>query len=746
MSRCCYHAAMKNPDSRQRYIVHGMHCAACAVRIQKTVAALPGVQGAQVLFATQVLEFVAEPARRAAVVDAVLALGYQLTEPPRLAAEHKEQRAQQVAELEHIGRQLKLAFVLTVPMWLAMIPAHFGPLLFAQPHTWMLPGWCSALLATPVQFWFGLPFYRGAWRALKQRTATMDTLVALGTSVAYFYSVALLLGEPAVMPMNLYFESAATVITLVSLGRWLEARARAQAMRSLDMLAILQPAMAHVWKDNDWRALPVAAVRLDDRVLVRPGEAVPVDAEVVEGESEVDEALLTGESLPVQKRGGSRVVAGSINVSGALTLRVTAVGEQTALAHIIRWVENAQASRAPIQQLVDRISAVFVPMVLGFALLTWLGWAIFASAGTGLMAAVSVLVIACPCALGLATPMAMVVCTDVAARYGILLRDIDVLERAARIRRVIFDKTGTLTVGHAQVVQVLSLSGTDIYWMSLVASLAGWSEHPYARAARDYGVEHEFPPRAVDNFRNGVGRGMGGRVDGRNVLVGNRDWLVENRVMITPRADEAFVRLGEEGNTVIWVAVNDQVQGFYVLADPVRADAQQAIALLHNMQIECTMLTGDTRPVAQAVAAKLSLDSVVAGCKPEDKALHIRELQQQGVAVAMVGDGVNDAPALAQADLSLAIGSGTDIANQSAGISLMRNDLLLVPWALTLARAGRRKIRENLFWAFVFNVVGIPLAAAGWLNPGLAGAAMAFSSVAVVGNALLLQKWRPPQL
>jgi Cu+-exporting ATPase len=628
---------------------------------------------------------------------------------------------------------------------------------------WMLPGWLQWLLATPVQFWLGARFYRAGWHALRAGTGNMDLLVALGTSAAYGLSVWLLwrdLAQGAGGMPHLYFESAAVVITLVMLGKWLETRARHRTADAIRALRALTPDVAHVrGPDGVEQDRPLASLRVGDLVVVRPGERLPVDGVVVEGSSHVDESLLTGESLPVAREVGQGVTGGAVNGEGRLVVRTRAVGAETTLARIVRLVESAQAKKAPIQRLVDQVSAVFVPVVVAIAVVTLLGWGWALGDWTeALLRAVAVLVIACPCALGLATPAAIMVGTGAAARHGILIKDAQALELAHAVRVVAFDKTGTLTTGRPALVGFQALPGADeSTLLGWAAALQAGSEHPLARAVLSHASARALPISAATELRAQAGRGVAGQVDGRALRLGSRRWMDE--LGLGSAAFDALQANASawqaRGQTLAWLADLSATGAPRLLAvlafgDTVKPGARAAIEQLHQLGVRTLLLSGDNRHAAQAVAREIGIDEVRAEVLPGDKAAAISELRAGGSAgarVAMVGDGLNDAPALAAADVGIAIthtdGSGTDVAMQAAGITLLRGDPRAVADAIDISRRTTLKIRQNLFWAFVYNVVGIPLAAFGFLNPVIAGAAMAASSISVLSNALLLARWKP---
>jgi Cu+-exporting ATPase len=630
--------------------------------------------------------------------------------------------------------------VLSLPLLLPMLLQPFG-------IDWMLNGWVQLALATPVQFGLGARFYRAGWKALRARAGNMDLLVALGTSAAYGLSAYLLWAHAAHGMPHLYFEASAVVITLVLLGKWLETRAKRQTTDAIRSLNALRPATARVRVDGAEVVTPVEQVVVGDVVLIRPGERVPVDGQVVEGSSHVDESLITGESLPVAKTVGERVTGGSVNAEGVLQVRTLAIGAETTLARIIRMVESAQAAKAPIQRTVDRVSAVFVPVVLGIALLTFAGWLLASGQWeTSLINAVAVLVIACPCALGLATPTAIMAGTGVAARHGILIKDAEALEIAHRVTTVAFDKTGTLTEGKPSVVAIEPAAGRDrAEVLRLAAALQQASDHPLAQAVMDRARDEALvAPQALD-VRALPGRGVEATVDGRKLMLGSTRLMQE--VQAEPGTLLAAARrLEAEGRTVSWLLAQEaggaQVLGLLAFGDTLKPASRAAISRLRALGLRTVMLTGDNAGSARAVAHELGIDDVRAQLLPGDKAAAVQALREQGQVVAMVGDGLNDAPSLVAADVGLSMSTGTDVAMEAAGITLMRGDPRLVADALDVSRRTYGKIKQGLFWAFAYNVLGIPLAALGLLSPVIAGAAMAFSSVSVVSNALLLRRWR----
>jgi len=719
-------------EQRLRLRIDGMTCTSCAKRVEQALLAVPGVLAANVNVALDNAEvrILPDVADRKALSDAVERAGYgaRLEDEAAAAEDDAEARAARRDLIE-----LAVAAALSLPLVAQMVAMAAGT-------GWHLPGWVELVLATPVQLWIGRRFYKAAWGALKQRSGNMDQLVVMGTSAAYLYSVYLLASEGAAASGSLYFEASAVIITLVLMGKVLEARAKRSASAALRELMNLRPQRANVLKGGETVEVPVHAVAVGDITVVKPGERVAVDGVITRGESELDESLLTGESLPVARRVGERVVAGAINGGGLLRVRAERIGEDTTLAKIGRLVAQAQAGKAPIQRLVDRVSAVFVPTVLGVAVVTFAGWL---AAGAGfepaLIAAVSVLVIACPCALGLATPTALVAGTGAAAKAGILIRDIDTLERAHGLDVVVFDKTGTLTRGEPEVERLLPAAGvSEDKLLRVAASAQRGSEHPLGKAMVRAAEARGLPLIEPDRFEARVGEGLIATVDGREVKIGRASLTGDEPAL----ADAA--RDGEDaGLTMVWVARDGVVLGLVGLADALRDDAVEAVGRLKQRGVRTVLLTGDHARTAQRIAEAVGIDEVEADVRPEDKAERVAALVRAGRRVAMVGDGVNDAPALAAADVGIAMGTGADVALETAGVTLMRAEPRLVPAAFEVATKTRAKIRQNLFWAFAYNVVGIPIAAAGFLSPAIAGAAMAASSVSVVTNALLLKRWTP---
>ena len=724
--------------------IGGMTCAACAGRVERALAKVPGVTDASVNLATEVAQvrFEGPDPDPSSLVAAVVKAGYQAA--PRVAGAALAEPTDD--EARHTAWAVLAAALLSAPLMLPMLVAPFGV------HA-MLPGWWQFALATPVQFILGRRFYVAGWRAARAGDGNMDLLVAIGTSAAYGLSVYMLLAHGDGHGTHLYFEGAAVVITLVMLGKWLEARAKRKTTEAIRALQALRPTVALLRRDGREVEVPVDSVFVGDEVIVKPGERIPVDGVLIEGETQVDESFITGESRLVERRLNDRLTGGSINGEARVVMRTTSVGTETVLARIIRLVEDAQSRKAPIQRLVDKVSRVFVPVVLALALLTLLGWGLSDGNWTrAILNAVAVLVIACPCALGLATPTAIMAGTGVAAKHGILIQDVQALETAHAISVVAFDKTGTLTEGKPSLSACEPAPGferRDV--LALAARVQSGSEHPLARAvlqaARQEGLA---PAGAALDIHALAGRGVRGRVDGQLVWVGSARMLTE--IGVDPGAMLARGgALADAGATVSFVAcapadAPEQVRlaGVLAFGDRIKPGAARGLQRLRDLGIRTVMLTGDNPGAAQAVAAQLPLDEVRAQVLPEQKSQAIADLRAGGrQVVAMVGDGVNDAPALAAADVGIAMSTGTDVAMHTAGITLMQGDPGLVADAVSISRRTWSKIRQNLFWAFIYNLVGIPLAAFGQLDPVLAGAAMAFSSVSVVSNALLLRRWRP---
>lgn len=717
------------------FAVEGMTCASCVARIERALRKVPGVIEATVNLATeratvQVGDGVADDVLHGAVIDA----GYIVNAGVRA---DRISGATATFGLSSEARNLIVAALLSAPLVLPMIGMPLG-------RHWSLPGWWQLALAAPVQFWLGLRFYKSAWKALRAGTGNMDLLVAIGTSAGFGLSVFNLLRAPNHHgDWPLYFEASAAVITLILLGKWLEGRAKRQTTDAIRALQALRPNSARVLRGGVECEVPIDAVEAGDIVVVRPGERFPVDGDVVDGRTHADESLVTGEALPVAKAVGDHVTGGAVNGEGRVTVRATAVGAESVLARIIRMVEDAQGRKAPIQQVVDKVSAVFVPIVVLIALATFAAWGLITGDwSAAILHAVAVLVIACPCALGLATPTAVMAGTGVAARAGVLFKDAEALEVARSVAIVAFDKTGTLTEGKPVLAQRAAVDGDARELLRLTAALQTGSEHPLAKAVV---AAYDDVVVTAENVHAVPGRGLRGLVEGRDLFVGSTSWMREEGVDLSPLAERDAL-LAASGHSVSWLAERNRdgvrLLGLLSFRAQPRQGAREAIARLHGMGLRTVMISGDNRGAAEVVARALGIDEVRAEVLPEGKADLVRELQLEG-RVAMVGDGINDAPALAAADVGIAMGSGTDVAMHAAGVTLMRSEPGLVADAIDISRRTTRKIRQNLFWAFGYNVVGLPLAAMGLLDPVIASAAMAFSSVSVVSNTLLLRRWSP---
>lgn len=715
--------------------ISGMTCASCAGRVERALGKVPGVQSVSVNLANERAHVeVLGQMDPGVLIAAVDKAGYTATLPQSETVTETNQ-----AQRLHRERwSLLLAIALALPLVLPMLVEPFG-------LHWMLPAWVQFALATPVQFIFGARFYIAAWKAVRAGAGNMDLLVAIGTSAGYGLSIYEWLTAPVGTMPHLYFEASAVVIALVLLGKYLESRAKRQTASAIRALEALRPERAIRVFEGREEDVAITALKLDDLVLVKPGERFPVDGEVVDGQSHADEALISGESLPVPKQPGDKVTGGAINGEGRLLVRTQALGAESVLARIIRLVEDAQAAKAPIQKLVDRVSQVFVPSVLVLALITLVGWWLYgASLETAIINAVAVLVIACPCALGLATPTAIMAGTGVAARYGILIKDAEALERAHAVSAVVFDKTGTLTSGAPKIAHLAAVDGNEDLLLQQAGALQRGSEHPLAKAVLEACKEKGLDVADVSASQSLTGRGIAGTLDGRQLALGNRRMLEENGLSTGDLAESAKA-WEAEGRTLSWLieqGAQPRVLGLFAFGDTLKPGALEAVEQLKAQHISSHLLTGDNRGSARVVALALGIENVHAEVLPADKAATVAELKKTGV-VAMLGDGINDAPALAAADIGIAMGGGTDVAMHAAGITLMRGDPRLVPAALEISRKTYAKIRQNLFWAFVYNLIGIPLAAFGLLNPVLAGAAMALSSVSVVSNALLLKTWKP---
>ncbi|MFC4183141.1 heavy metal translocating P-type ATPase [Saccharococcus thermophilus] len=717
--------------------IEGMTCAACAARIEKGLQRMEGVERATVNLATNsaVVEYEEGILSVEDILEKIKKLGYkgQVRKEEESAGFKEEQ-------LKQKQRQLMISIVLSLPLLYTMI-AHLPFDLGLPVPNWLMNPWVQLLFATPVQFYVGGPFYVGAYRALRNKSANMDVLVALGTSAAYFYSLAeavKTIGNPHYMP-NLYFETSAVLITLVLVGKYFEARAKGRTTEAISKLLSLQAKEALVLRNGKEVKVPLGQVIVGDTIVVKPGEKIPVDGIVIAGASAVDESMITGESIPVDKKEGDRVIGATINTTGTLTIRAEKVGKDTALANIVKIVEEAQGSKAPIQRMADVISGIFVPIVVGIAVLAFFVWYFFVAPGDlpkALEVAIAVLVIACPCALGLATPTSIMVGTGKGAEHGILFKGGEYLEETHKINAVLLDKTGTVTKGKPEVTDVIEFQKGMLQY---AVSAEKGSEHPLAQAIVEYGKRQQIAVKPFEHFAALAGHGIEAVIDGKRVLVGTRKLMKENNVDIS-RHIEKMIQLEIEGKTAMLVSIDGQLAGIIAVADTIKKNAKVAIQALKQLGIDVYMVTGDNERTAKAIAKQVGIDHVYAEVLPEDKANIVEKMQREGKRVAMVGDGINDAPALAKADIGIAIGTGTDVAIETADVTLVGGDLTHIPKAIELSRKTMANIRQNLFWALFYNTIGIPVAAAGLLEPWIAGAAMAFSSVSVVTNALRLKR------
>lgn len=717
--------------------IKGMTCASCVNRVEKALKKHEGVINASVNLATEKasIDYNDKKISTTQLIEIVSKAGYEAFLPEKRPIQNKE------AEIKKEKIIVFLAILLTLPLSLPMIFQPFGYHLMPSP-------WIQLLLATPIQFIFGARFYKSAWSAIKARTGNMELLVAIGTSAAYGLSLYILYKNyehlQHHMP-HLYFEASAMVITLILLGKYLETRAKQQTTAAIKALEALKATTARVIRNNEEIELPIEKLQLKDLVLIRPGERIPVDGIIIKGISQIDEALITGESLPVMKNPTDHVVGGSINGDGVLQVEVTALGTETMLSKIIRMVEDAQAKKAPIQKLVDKVSAYFVPAVLVIAFITIVLTGILTSDWeTAIIHGVAVLVIACPCALGLATPTSLMVGTGVAAKAGILIKDSEALEVAHSVTMMAFDKTGTLTEGKPAVARLLPFAETSEKVLAIMASIQKGSEHPLAQAVMNEAMEKNISYGHADSSKALPGRGLEAMVDGKLYQLGSKRLLSETELE-NSTISTSLKECEEAGETVSFLIdkENSIVLGLVSFKDTIKNSAYETIKELKALNIKTIMLTGDNQGSAMRVAAELGIDEIRAEVLPEHKSNIIQELKSQGEILGMVGDGINDAPALAQAHVGIAMSTGTDVAMQSAGITLMRGNPLLIPDAISISRRTYSKIKQNLFWAFIYNVIGIPLAAFGYLSPVVAGAAMALSSFSVVSNSLLLKRWRP---
>ena len=741
--------------------LRGMSCASCASNIEEAIRSVPGVETCNVNFGAEQASVTYNPSQTdvAAIQDAVDAAGYSALpmQDDVLAPEDDAERRARQSENQDLTRKLWVSGIISAVIVIGSLPAMTGLAIPLIPM-WLHHPWLQLVLTTPVLFWAGRSFYINAWKALKRHTATMDTLVAIGTGAAYLYSL-----FPTFSPQwfisqglkpDVYFEAASVIIALLLLGRLLENRAKGQTSEAIRSLMGLQAKTARVIRNGREVDIPIAEVVLEDVILVRPGEKIPVDGEIIDGSSTIDEAMVTGESVPVKKQPGDEVIGATINKTGSFKFRATRVGKDTFLAQIVKLVQQAQGSKAPIQRLADRVTGLFVPVVIAIAIATFVIWYnIMGNVTMALITTVGVLIIACPCALGLATPTSIMVGTGKGAENGILIKGADSLELAHKLQTVVLDKTGTITQGKPTVTDFITVNGTangnELKLLRLAASVERNSEHPLAEAVVQYAQSQGVELTDSREFEAHAGSGVQGYVSNQWVQIGTHRWMNELGID-TSSLQPPWDRLEYLGKTVIWIAVNGKVEGIMGIADAVKPSSVVAIRTLQKMGLEVVMLTGDNRRTAEVIAREVGIKRVIAEVRPDQKVAQIENLQAEGKIVAMVGDGINDAPALAQADVGMAIGTGTDVAIAASDITLISGDLQGIVTAIQLSRATIQNIKQNLFFAFVYNVAGIPIAAGilfpifGWLlNPIIAGAAMAFSSVSVVTNALRLRNFRP---
>lgn len=736
------YGVVKDDRSRQddrrkaELAIQGMTCAACAARIEKGLNGLDGVIAANVNLAMErgTVEFDPSVIGVEQMIRKIEDLGYKASP---VAEDRAEAEDYKEAEMKRQWNRFVISALLSLPLLVAML-AHFFMLDWIP--AFLMNPWVQFALATPVQFWIGWPFYRGAYKALKNGSANMDVLVALGTSAAYFYS---LFEAIRGNEMNLYFEVSAILITLIVLGKFLEARAKGRTSEAIKKLMGLRAKTAIVIRDGQELEIPVEHVLTGDEILVRPGDKIPVDGVVIDGTSAVDESMLTGESIPVDKKAGDEVIGATINKNGTLKIRATKVGKETALEQIVRIVEEAQGSKAPIQRMADKISGIFVPIVVAIAVVAFVVWYFFIDPGNfahALINFTAVLVIACPCALGLATPTSIMVGTGKGAEMGILFKGGEHLENTQKINLVVLDKTGTITKGEPELTDVIAAEGfgkEEV--LQYAASLERNSEHPLAQAIVKGAKEKGIGLLETGSFMAIPGFGVEGIANGKRMLIGTRKLMEQNGIGIEP-VKEIMEQLEGDGKTAMLVAIDQELAGVIAVADTVKEGSKEAIERLKRMGIKVVMITGDNQRTAEAIGRQVGVDEIRAEVLPQDKAEEVKRYQQQGYYVAMVGDGINDAPALATAHVGIAIGTGTDVAMEAADVTLMRGDLRSIAEAIQLSKWTMRNIRQNLFWALFYNSVGIPVAAAGLLAPWIAGAAMAFSSVSVVSNSLRLKR------
>lgn len=737
--------AIKEEDNSQTKIelkIAGMSCASCSAKIEKRLNKVEGVVKASVNLTTERanIEYNTAKVKSVDLIKTVQSLGYEADKIENVSQDkEKEQREK---EIRRLRRELIISAILSSPLIMAMLLTLVNlDIAFLHNEYFQL------IIATPVQFVIGFRFYKNAYHALKAKSANMDVLIAMGTSAAYFFSIynAFFVPHKAGMMMKeLYFEAAAVIITLILLGKYLEAVAKGKTSEAIKKLMGLQAKTARVIRNGIEADIPVEDVEVSDIIVVRPGEKIPVDGKILDGNSSIDESMLTGESLPVEKKAGDYVIGATINKFGTFKFEATKVGKDTALSQIVKMVEDAQGSKAPIQKIADQVSGVFVPVVIGIALVTFLVWFLaVGSLTSAIVSAVSVLVIACPCALGLATPTAIMVGTGKGAENGILIKGGEHLEMAYKLNAVVLDKTGTITKGQPEVTNIVPLGSMDKSEILKISAISEKSsEHPLGVAIYEKGKNEFGNLPDPDKFEAIPGRGILSVIGDKSIYIGTRKLMSEKGIDIS-QTESTIVELEDDGKTAMLVAVNNQIEAIVAVADTVKEHSKEAIEDLQKMGIDVYMITGDNKRTANAIAKQVGITNVLAEVLPENKAEEVEKLKSQGKIVGMVGDGINDAPALATADIGMAIGTGTDVAIEAADITLMRGDLRSIPTAIKLSRKTMRKIKQNLFWAFIYNIIGIPFAAFGLLSPIIAGGAMAFSSVSVVTNSLSLKRYQP---
>jgi len=724
---------INNELKKNTLLIEGMTCAACSNRVEKALNKLEGVEKANVNLSSNKALVFYNPSKvnEQSLIQAVEKAGYKA----EILSEEDKEKAKLLREKEikSLKRSLVFSALLTLPLVVAMFFHIAGEMNI------LTNGYFQLLLATPVQFIIGSRFYKGAYHSLRGKAANMDVLIALGTSAAYFYSVYNLINGVH----EYYFEASAVIITLILFGKLLEAIAKGKTSDAIKKLMELRPKTARIYREGKEIEIPIDDINVGDVIVIRPGESLPVDGVVIEGASSVDESMLTGESIPVEKKEGDTVIGATLNKTGTFKFKATKVGKDTMLSQIISMVEDAQGSKAPVQRLADKISGIFVPVVLGIALVTFIVFYNIDSFNTGLINAVSVLVIACPCALGLATPTAIMVGTGKGAEHGILVKSGEHLELAHKLTTIVLDKTGTITKGSPEVVYIENFKNIDENELiEISAAVENTSEHPLGEAVVNYAKAKNIQFKETKDFNAIPGKGIKALYNGKKVAIGNRALIKENLIEIDTNIEEKIADLEDKGQTVIIVSIDNEISGIIGIADKIKESSYEAIKQMKEMGLEIYMITGDNERTAKAIAREVSIENVIAEVLPENKEKIVTKLKREGKTVGMVGDGINDAPALASSDVGFAIGTGTDIAIEAADITLIKGDLNGVVTAIRLSHRTMRIIKQNLFWAFFYNTIGIPFAALGYLNPMIAGAAMAFSSVSVVSNSLRLRNFK----